>query len=123
MTHQIYSIPGAHTSRFARVGKKLHFSGLVAFDAQGGTVGVGDFEVQARRIFAILKQALAEQGGSLRNVLNLRVYLTHQSNMAAYRALRLELFPEGAPPDIVLIVSSLAEPDKLIEVDPVAVLD
>ena len=123
MIHTMHPIPYSRGARYIRVGNNVYFSGLVALDEKGKLVGAADFEAQCRRIFQTLERTLASLGGGLAQLVNLKIYLTHQSYMETYRKLRLETFPENPPTDIVAIVSSLADPGFLVEIDPIAVLD
>jgi 2-iminobutanoate/2-iminopropanoate deaminase len=110
-------------SHVAKVGKTLYIAGQVARDVRGKLVGKGDFEAQARQVYANLKSILEEMGGGLRNIVKTTTILTHYGNMESYRKVRNEFFGEIMPPNTLLIIESLASPDFMIEVEAIAVLD
>ena len=83
----------------------------------------GDFEAQARQVFANLKNIMEEAGGSPLNIAKMTTFLTHYNYIETYRSVRNEYFSEPFPPNTLLIIESLALPDYMIEVEAVAVLD
>jgi enamine deaminase RidA (YjgF/YER057c/UK114 family) len=111
-------------------GSKLVFlAGQVARNAEGDTVGAGDLAAQVEQCYLNVGAALAAAGATFDDVAKLTVYLVDWSpdKMAA--------FAEGAarasatlgitalPPLTGIGVAALAEPDMLVEVEAVAVID
>lgn len=129
MTHEILHLKSVHEtkdrgySHIAKAGKTLYIAGQVARDIQGGLVGKGDFDAQARQVYTNLKNILQEAGGGLRNIVKTTTILTHDGNVERYRMIRDEFFGEMMPPNTLLIIESLASPDFMIEVEAIAVLD
>lgn len=82
----------------------------------------GDFEAQARTIFALLEQTLQRAGGSLQDIVSMTVYLTDARNGAIFSKVRTEMFPDRRfPASAQITVSNLAVPGMLIEIQAVAV--
>lgn len=104
----------------------LFIAGQVPVDRDGSTVGIGDFEKQARTVFDLLTTVLAEGAMTWQNVAKLTVYMTRREDRDAITRLREELFrgwfPDGdLPISTLLFVSSLYREDFLIEIEAIAV--
>jgi enamine deaminase RidA (YjgF/YER057c/UK114 family) len=129
MAHEILKLKSVHETRdrgythAAKAGKTLYIAGQVARDVEGKLVGKGDFEAQARQVYANLKNILEEAGGGLKNIVKMTTILTHYGNVESYRKVRSECLGELVPPNTLLIIESLASPDFMIEVEAIAVLD
>ena len=116
--------PQAHYSHVARAGQTLYISGQLAMDASGAVVGVGDARAQARQCYANLTAILAHCGGKVGHLVKTTTYITHWAYRPLVAAARDELFP--APPypaNTLVVVQGLAEPQFLVEIEGIAVLD
>lgn len=83
----------------------------------------GDFEAQARTVFALIDQTLKRAGGSLKDVVSMTAYLTDVRNGATFSKVRKELFPDGNyPASAQITVSNLAVPGMQIEIQAIAVI-
>ena len=111
-------------------GSRLVFvAGQVARDADGGRVGEGDLAAQTERCYLNIATALREVGGSFADVAKLTVYVVDLTpdklpllaDGVARASARLGDVP--VPPLTGIGVAALAEPDLLVEVEAVAVLD
>ena len=111
-------------------GSKLVFiAGQVAWDAEGGTVGVGDLVAQVEQCFLNVGTALAGAGASFDDVAKLTAYVVD------WTPDKMPLFLEGiarasaklgvtpTPPSTLLGVAALDIPDHLVEVEATAVVD
>jgi enamine deaminase RidA (YjgF/YER057c/UK114 family) len=116
--------PQAHYSHVARAGQTLYISGQLAFDPSGAVVGVGDARAQARQCYANLTAILAHYGGRLSHLVKTTTYITHWAYRPLVADARDELFP--APPypaNTLVVVQGLAEPQFLVEIEGIAVLE
>ncbi|XYH95048.1 RidA family protein [Sorangium sp. So ce1128] len=111
-------------------GSKLVFiAGQVAWDADGRTVGVGDFAAQVEQCYLNVATALAGVGGSFYDVAKLTIYAVDWTpdkmplllEGIARAAEKLGVVP--VPPGTLLGISALAYPDHLVEVEATAVID
>jgi len=106
--------------------RTLYLSGQTAWDADKRLVGGMDLAAQARQAFQNVQTAVEAGGGSLADVVSLRIYIvnyTPDKSEAVGNALR-DAFPGPAKPATTWIgVTSLADPGFLIEVEATAVLD
>jgi enamine deaminase RidA (YjgF/YER057c/UK114 family) len=116
--------PQAHYSHVARAGQTLYIAGQLALDPSGTVIGVGDARAQARQCYANLAAILADYGGTLRHLVKTTTYITHWAYRPLVAAARDEVFPSPPyPANTLVVVSGLAEPHFLVEIEGVAVLD
>jgi reactive intermediate/imine deaminase len=98
----------------------LYISGQVAVDLQGQVVGVGDVAAQAEQVFKNLGAILAANGATFADVVKLNTYLLDIAHRAAVAGVRGRYLTGNPPASTLVAVSSLANPDWLIEVEAVA---
>ena len=108
-----------------KAGEMLYLAGQLSSDAQGRTVGKGDFEAQMRQVFSNIQGVLASAEADFSNVVQFTTYLVHSQDIEIFMRVRKELFPtlfkDGKyPPNTLLIVDRLVGEDFLIEVQTVA---
>ena len=102
----------------------VYIGGQNAVDETGGLVGKEDLRAQTRQVFANLSRALSAAGGSLESVVKWNIYIVQgQSAQVGFEVFR-EVWGRrpNAPAITVLFVAGLANPDFLIEMDAVAVV-
>ena len=121
------SLPYGFSQIVTATGRKTVFiSGQTAWDERKDIVGGDSVLEQARQAFRNLEAAMKAAGGTLRDVVALRIYVVDyqaESGTAVGTALR-EFFSLQNPPASTWIgVSALAVPEFLIEVEATAVLD
>lgn len=111
-------------------GSKLVFiAGQVARNADGDRVGEGDLAAQVEQCYLNVGTAVAEVGGSFDDVAKLTVYVVDWTldkmplflDGVARAAAKLGVTPLA--PGTLVGVSALAEPDLLVEVEGIAVID
>ena len=109
--------------------KQVYIAGQVARDADGSPVGAGDLAAQVEQAMRNVHTAVAAAGGTFSDIAKLTVYVVDWSpeKMAALgegvgrAATALAIDP--VRPITLIGVATLAEPDLLVEVEAVAVLD
>jgi enamine deaminase RidA (YjgF/YER057c/UK114 family) len=111
----------------AKTQEVVFIAGQVPMNASGATVGKGDLEAQCVQVYANIHTALRAVGADWKNVVQFTSFLVRAEDAAAFRAYRgrefPKMFPGGAyPPNTLLIISRLADPDYLLEVQTVAAL-
>lgn len=106
-----------------RVGNLVFTSGQAPIDAQGATVGVGDFETQARQALANLSTVLTNAGSSLAEVVKATVFVTDIAKQDVFARLRAEHFPDKPHlAESFVEVSSLANPEWMIEIEAIGLV-
>ena len=83
---------------------------------------VADFDAQVRDAFAQLDKTLKAQGGSLKDMVTMTVFITDARNGDRLTALRKEIFKECFPASALITVTGLAVPGLLVEVQGIAVI-
>jgi enamine deaminase RidA (YjgF/YER057c/UK114 family) len=91
-------------------------------DLEGRDIA-GNFEAQARAVFAMLDRTLQRVGGSLANLVTMTVFIDDPRNGDRFVQIRSEYFSDGRYPGSALItVSNFARPGILLEIQGVAVI-
>ena len=81
----------------------------------------GDPAAQARTVFEIIAQALAEAGFSLADVVRTRMYVTDRADIAPVATVHGEVFPDVRPAATAIVVAGLIDPSLLVEIEVDAV--
>lgn len=110
-------------SRAVRVGQFVFVSGTTAVDDDGVPLGVGDPAAQTRAALARIAAALERAGASLADVVQTRMFVTDISNWEEIGRVHGEIFGEVRPTTTMVEVARLIDPDLLVEVEAVALLD
>jgi enamine deaminase RidA (YjgF/YER057c/UK114 family) len=105
----------------------VYLAGQVSSDASGKLIGEGDFEAQAEQVFRNLGIAVETAGGTMADIVKLNVYLVSevdQADVPKMRAIRDRYVnAENPPASTLVVVSRLARPGWLIEIEAVAAID
>ncbi|MGH7818082.1 MAG: RidA family protein [Candidatus Binatia bacterium] len=116
----------AHVAKITG-GVTVHIAGQAPFDEQGRVVGKGDFVAQFTQVMGNLRTAIEAVGGRPSQFVVLTIYITNleaywnnkQPLGAAYR----EVFGKYFPAITLVEVKRLYNPDCMIEISGVAVID
>ena len=118
--------PIAKFSQGVRKGNILQVSGQGSVDPSGEFVFTGDVKGQTTRVLQNIEAILKAGGGSIDDVVMLRVYLTERDNFAAMNEAYDEFVsartPSGVLPSRTTVFTGLPLPDMLVEIDALAVL-
>jgi 2-iminobutanoate/2-iminopropanoate deaminase len=106
----------------AEGGKLLFVAGQTASDKDGNVVGKGDIEAQTAQVFKNLAAVLEEAGGSLDNLVMTTTYITDRKYREGYNKVRMQQYKKNSPTSTLVIITGLAHPDYLIEINGIAVL-
>jgi enamine deaminase RidA (YjgF/YER057c/UK114 family) len=116
----------SHIAKVSR-GSIVYLAGQVSGDASGQLVGEGDFEAQAEQVFRNLKIAVEAAGGTMADIVKLNIYLVAEVDAAQVPKLRAirdrYVNVENPPASTLVVVSRLARPGWLVEIEAVAALD
>lgn len=130
MAERIGTVPGLSTPSgvwstvvVSAAKRQVFVAGLVARDAGGTLVGVGDMAAQTRQVCENLKAALAAVGATMADVLRVDVYVTRIDRFDEIHAVRREYFPKDPPASTMVEVTRLVHPDAMIEITAVAAVD
>ncbi|QLD89759.1 RidA family protein [Natronomonas salina] len=114
--------PHVGYSRAVRVGDRILVSGTTATDDDGNPVAPGDPEAQTRRALDIVVDAIEEAGGAREDVVRTRMYVTDADDWEAVGEVHGEFFGDVRPAATLVEVSSLVEPEYVVEVEAEAVV-
>jgi 2-iminobutanoate/2-iminopropanoate deaminase len=121
------SLPHGFSQVVIATGRKMVFiSGQTAWDPRKNIVGGDSVLEQTRQTFRNLEMAMEAAGGTLKDIVALRIYVVDyqaESGTAVGTALREFFSPQNPPASTWIGVSALAVPEFLIEIEATAVLD
>ena len=100
----------------------VYLRGQVGTDLEGSLVGLGDPAAQADQAMANVEQLLREAGSDLSHIVKTTIYITDPRHREpVYQAVGRWL--RGVHPvSTGLVVSGLAQPEWLMEIDVIAVI-
>lgn len=104
-------------------GRTVWLAGQTTLTDLEGRDITGQFEPQARTIFALINRTLERAGGSLQNIVTMTVFINDPRNGDRFVEIRNEHFKNGQYPGSALVtVSNFARPGCVIEIQCVAVI-
>ena len=121
--------PPAGYSHVAKVNKGtlIYLAGQVSSDASGKLVGEGNFEAQVEQVFVNLKLGLEAAGATMADIVKMNIYLVAEvepSEVLKFRTIRDRYVNVAKPPaSTLVVVTRLARPGWLIEIEAIAALD
>jgi enamine deaminase RidA (YjgF/YER057c/UK114 family) len=116
----------SHVAKVNR-GTIIYIAGQVSSDASGKLIGDGDFETQVEQVFRNLKIAVEAAGATMADIVKLNTYLVAEVDQAGVPKLRAirdrYLNVENPPASTLVVVTRLARPGWLIEIEAVAAIE
>jgi enamine deaminase RidA (YjgF/YER057c/UK114 family) len=115
--------PTGYSHAIKKSGTPVFIAGQVALDAGGQIVGAGDVEAQTEQVFKNLRGVVEACGGTIADIVKITVFTTDIAHRAAIGAARNQVFGDGPyPASTFLVISSLAQPQFLVEIEAVAII-
>jgi enamine deaminase RidA (YjgF/YER057c/UK114 family) len=103
-------------------GRTLYVAGQTSRDAQGNIVCQGDAAGQTRQVLENMKKVIEGAGGWMEDVAKTTVYITDITHREAVGRVRQEFFKGDPPANTLLVISGLADPAFLVEVEAIVPL-
>ena len=104
-------------------GKTVWVSGQTGLVDEDGKSMAGNFEGQARVIFRAIDAVVKRAGGSIKDVVNITVYLVDPRLLDPLMPIRREVWPDGNfPASTTITVHSLPAVGMMLEISAVAVV-
>jgi 2-iminobutanoate/2-iminopropanoate deaminase len=96
----------------------LHISGQIGVAPDGKVPA--EFEAQAEQCWRNVKAVLAAAGMGVENLVKCTHFLTRAEDVATYGKVRARQLGEARPASTLLVISALARPGLLVEVEAIA---
>ena len=103
-------------------GRTLYVAGQTSRDRQGDIVCKGDAAGQTRQVLENMKKVIEGAGGRMEDVAKTTVYITDIKHREAVGRVRREFFKGDAPANTLLVISGLADPAFLVEIEAIVPL-
>ena len=107
-------------ARAVRVGNTIHVSGTTATDENGNVVGV-DAAAQTRYAIQKIERAINALGGTLRDVVRTRVFVSDIANWEQAARVHGEFFGDIRPAN-TLVQARLVGAEYLVEIEAEAIV-
>jgi enamine deaminase RidA (YjgF/YER057c/UK114 family) len=107
--------------RAVRIGNIIEVSGTTSVD-RDSLIGKDDLYSQTKFIILKIEKALQDAGSELTDVVRTRIYVTDISKWEEAAKAHAEFFGTIKPATTLVEVSSLIDPDMLIEIEASAVI-
>ena len=125
MGFEVVETPGlpmpGQFSHVVKKGKFVFISGQTA--QKSATDGNLDPHDQAREIFDYLKDAIEAADGTMADICKVNVFLTDGSQVPALLELRPQYFDKPYPAATTVVVNRLFQPELVMEIEAIAILD
>jgi enamine deaminase RidA (YjgF/YER057c/UK114 family) len=108
-------------SRAVRVGNVIEVAGTTSMK-DGKVRGLGEPYYQVKIILKKIEQALVDAGGSINDVVRTRIYVVDMAIWEDVARAHGEVFGTIRPASTLVQVSSLVDPDMLVEIEATAIL-
>lgn len=107
-------------------GEIVVVAGQVGIDRAGRLIGPGDVVAQTRQAFENVRAVLGAAGSGMSQVVRFQTFLTHAADIDGFMRARRDVFPgyfpdSVYPPNTILVVSRLVQPELLVEIEAMAV--
>jgi enamine deaminase RidA (YjgF/YER057c/UK114 family) len=109
-------------SRAVRVGQVIEVAGTTAVDQAGQVVGAGDPYQQAKYALSKIEKALVAAGGSLKDVVRTRMFVTDMAHWQEVGRAHGECFRTIKPVATMVAVKALISPELLVEIEVTAIV-
>ncbi len=107
-------------SRAVVAGNTIYVSGTCGVEADGSVAP--DMYGQAKRALQIIKDALAQAGAEMKDVVRTRIFVTDAAQFDGIAKAHGEIFGEIRPATTIVEVSKLVDAAFMVEIEAVAVL-
>lgn len=108
-------------SRAVRVGNVIEVAGTTSMK-DGKVRGLGEPYYQVKIILKKIEQAIIDAGGSMNDVVRTRIFVVDMAIWEDVARAHGEVFGTIRPASTLVQVSSLVDPDMLVEIEATAIL-
>ena len=104
-------------------GRQIFVAGQLARDPDGNCVGKGDMRAQIQQVGENIKTCLEAAGATLADIVKTNTYVTDYEEFAKHPDMRMRYFGPATPTSTTVQISRLADPDAMIEIEAIAIVD
>ena len=83
----------------------------------------GDMRAQIQQVGENIKKCLEAAGATLADIVKTNTYVTDYAEFSKHGDMRMRYFGPGTPTSTTVEVSRLADPDAMVEIEAIAVID
>jgi len=112
-----------HVVTVSGTGKLIFVAGQLAREAQGNLVGKGDMRAQIQQVGENIKTCLEAAGATLADIVKTNTFVTDYTEFAKHGDMRVRYFGPATPTSTTVQISRLADPDAMVEIEAIAVID
>lgn len=109
-------------SRAVQSGRNVYISGTTATNSNGEIVGEGDPYLQTDQIYKNIAEVLQKVGGTLENVVRVRIYVTDIKHTEKIMQAHKKHFENIRPAATLVQVAALLSEKMLVEIEADVVL-
>lgn len=109
-------------SRAVKIGNLLEVSGTTASEADE-IIGINDAYAQTVYILNKIKTVIENEGGSLRDIVRTRIFVTNIDHWQEIGRAHYQFFAEIKPATTMVEVNRLIHPDMLVEIEVTAIIN
>jgi 2-iminobutanoate/2-iminopropanoate deaminase len=113
----------SHVVTVSGTGKLVFIAGQLARDIDGNCVGAGDMRAQMEQTFANLTRCLEAAGATWADVVKTNTYVTDYDAFSQCTDVRMRYIGVATPTSTTVVVSRLAGPDFMIEIEAIAAIN
>ena len=113
----------SHVVTVTGPGKLIYTAGQLARDASGKIVGPGDMRAQLEQTFKNLDACLKAAGATWADVVKTNTFVTDYEAFSQHRDVRMRYLGVATPTSTTIQISRLAQPEAMVEIELVAVVE
>jgi enamine deaminase RidA (YjgF/YER057c/UK114 family) len=112
-----------HVVTVSGTGKMIFVAGQLARDANGNLVGKGNMRAQIQQVGENIKTGLEAAGATLADIVKTNTFVTNYEEYTKHGDMRARYFGPATPTSTTVQISRLADPDAMVEIEAIAVID
>jgi len=113
----------SHVVTVTGPGKTIYIAGQLARDAEGNIVGPGDMRAQVEQTFKNLDACLKAAGATWADVVKTNTFVTDYQAFSQCSDVRMRYFGVASPTSTTIQISGLAQPEAMVEIEMIAVIE
>lgn len=113
----------SHVVTVTGPGKMVYVAGQLARDLEGKIVGPGDMRAQLEQTFKNLDACLKAAGATWADVVKTNTFVTDYAAFSQCSDVRMRYIGVASPTSTTIQISGLAQPEAMVEIELIAVVE